>query len=96
MTISPSYVGDPNANGVMERFIRTLKEQCIYLHRFQSIAEAERIIGAFITRYNMRTWGLSATIAGPARWPALPRLPDQEAPHGIVRRGGDPRARVDA
>ena len=37
---------------VMERWIRTLKEQCIYLHRFQSLAEAERIIGEFITRYN--------------------------------------------
>src|SRR4029453_19020282 len=96
ITISPSYVGEPECNGVMERFIRTLKEQCIYLHRFQSIAEAERIIGAFITSYNVRAWGLSATIAGPGRWPALPRLPDQEAPHGIVRRGGDPRARVDA
>jgi putative transposase len=52
MTISPSYVGEPECNGVMERWIRTLKEQCIYLHRFQSLAEAERIISEFITRYN--------------------------------------------
>jgi putative transposase len=52
ITISPSYVGEPECNGVMERWIRTLKEQCIYLHRFQSLAEAERIIGEFITRYN--------------------------------------------
>ena len=35
MTITPSYVGEPECNGVMERFIRTLKEQCLYLHRFQ-------------------------------------------------------------
>ena len=52
LSISPSYVGEPECNGVMERWIRTLKEQCIYLHRFQSLAEAERIIGEFITRYN--------------------------------------------
>jgi hypothetical protein len=31
-TISPSYVGEPECNGVAERFMRTLKEQCIYLH----------------------------------------------------------------
>jgi putative transposase len=52
MTITPSYVGEPECNGVIERFMRTLKEQCLYLHRFQSLAEARRIIGEFITRYN--------------------------------------------
>jgi transposase InsO family protein len=36
----------------MERFIRTLKEQCLYLHRFESLAEARRIIAEFIRRYN--------------------------------------------
>jgi putative transposase len=52
ITISPSYVGEPECNGVIERFMRTLKEQCIYLHRFQSLAEAQRLIEAFIHRYN--------------------------------------------
>jgi putative transposase len=32
--------------------MRTLKEQCLYLHRFQSLDEAHRIIGEFIARYN--------------------------------------------
>jgi putative transposase len=32
--------------------MRTLKEQCFYLHRFQSIAEARRVVGEFIARYN--------------------------------------------
>jgi len=32
--------------------MRTLKEQCLYLHRFQTLAEARRIIGEFIKRYN--------------------------------------------
>jgi transposase InsO family protein len=27
MTISPSYVGEPECNGVIERFNRTLKEE---------------------------------------------------------------------
>jgi len=51
-TISPSYVGEPECNGVAERFMRTLKEQCIYLHQFESLEEARRIIGEFIARYN--------------------------------------------
>jgi len=29
MTITPSYVGEPECNGVIERFMRTLKEQCL-------------------------------------------------------------------
>ncbi len=52
ITISPTYVGEPECNGVIERFIRTLKEQCIYLHRFKTLEEARRIIGEFIVRYN--------------------------------------------
>ena len=52
MTISPSYVGEPECNGVIERFMRTLKEQCLYLHQFASLAEACRVIGAFIRQYN--------------------------------------------
>jgi transposase InsO family protein len=51
-TISPSYVGEPECNGIAERFMRTLKEQCIYLHQFASLEEARRIIGQFIARYN--------------------------------------------
>ena len=40
--ISPSYVGEPQCNGVAERFMRTLKEQCLYLHHFASLDEARR------------------------------------------------------
>jgi transposase InsO family protein len=47
ITISPSYVGEPQCNGVAERFMRTLKEQCLYLPRFLSLTEARTIIGAF-------------------------------------------------
>ena len=52
ITISPAYVGEPECNGVTERVIRTLKEQCLYLHRFQTLEEARMIIGEFIQRYN--------------------------------------------
>ena len=52
MTISPSYVVEPECNGLIERFMRTLKEQCLYLHQFDRLDEARRVIGDFIHRYD--------------------------------------------
>ncbi len=49
---SPSYVGEPECNGICERFMRTLKEECIYVHRFRNLEEARGVIAAFIERYN--------------------------------------------
>ena len=40
---------------MIERFIRTLKEECLYLHDFESLEEARTVIGGFIERYN-RGW----------------------------------------
>jgi putative transposase len=52
ITISPFYIGEPECNGVAERFMRTLKEQCLYLHRFANLEDARRIISEFVVRYN--------------------------------------------
>jgi len=49
---TPAYVGEPECNGIMERWIRTLKEECIYMHDFGSLEEARRVIGAFVSNYN--------------------------------------------
>ena len=49
---TPACVRDPECNGVTERFIRTLKEERIYLHDVETLAEARVVIGAFIGRYN--------------------------------------------
>ena len=49
---TPSYVGEPECNGIIERWMRTLKEECLYLHDFESLEQAREIIGAFIQRYN--------------------------------------------
>lgn len=49
---SRSFVGEPQCNGVIERFMRTLKEQCLWLHRFESLEQARAAIAEFIERYN--------------------------------------------
>jgi putative transposase len=42
----------PQQNGMIERFIRTLKEQCAHRHRFESQAHATRVISDWIHFYN--------------------------------------------
>jgi len=42
----------PEQNGLCERFIRTLKEQCVWLHRFSSLQHARAVIGNWINQYN--------------------------------------------
>ncbi len=42
----------PEQNGLCERFIRTFKEECAWLHRFEDIDQARRAVAAFIEFYN--------------------------------------------
>lgn len=42
----------PQQNGMVERLIRTLKEQCVHRHRFDTIQHASRVIGDWIGFYN--------------------------------------------
>lgn len=51
---SPVFVGEPECNGLIERFMRTLKDECLYVHRFRTLEEARSVIGAFIRRYNQK------------------------------------------
>ena len=44
----------PQQNGMIERVIRTLKEQCAHRHRFESQQHASRVIGDWIQFYNHR------------------------------------------
>jgi transposase InsO family protein len=55
ITSSPSYVREPEGNGCAERFIRTLKEQLLWLRRFATLAELNVALQAFRERYN-REW----------------------------------------
>lgn len=42
----------PEQNGMIERFFRSLKEECIWLHNFETFDEAKRAITAWIRFYN--------------------------------------------
>jgi putative transposase len=52
--MAPSYafVGEPETNGVIERLFRTLKEQVVHGHIFQTIDEVRDAVRTFVTRYN--------------------------------------------
>jgi putative transposase len=42
----------PEQNGVIERFFRSLKEECVWLTNFKSFKEAQRVIERWIRWYN--------------------------------------------
>lgn len=42
----------PEQNGIIERFFRSLKEECVWQHNFRSFEEAKRIITEWIKWYN--------------------------------------------
>ncbi len=49
---SPAFVREPEGNGCIERFFRTLKEQLLWVRHFQSIPELVRALEAFRALYN--------------------------------------------
>src|ERR1700691_5517371 len=42
----------PEQNGLIERFLRSLKEECVWQHNFASFAEARATITQWIEWYN--------------------------------------------
>ena len=52
ITSSPSFVRQPEGNGVAERAIRTLKEQLLWVRHFATIEELRQALTAFAAEYN--------------------------------------------
>jgi putative transposase len=52
---SPAFVREPAGNGCAERFIRTRKENLLWVHRFATIEELRQALHAFKDTDN-RTW----------------------------------------
>jgi transposase InsO family protein len=55
MTSSPAFVRQPEGNGCIERFFRTLKEQLRWVRHFSTIEELRQALLAFKETYN-REW----------------------------------------
>ena len=54
MVSSPSFVREPEGNGCAERFIRTLKEQLLWVRSFATVAELVEALRQFEASYNER------------------------------------------
>lgn len=52
ITSSPAFVRAPEGNGVAERFIRTLKEQRLWVRPFRTVAELQEALQAWLVTYN--------------------------------------------
>src|SRR6478752_3276364 len=52
MASSPSFVREPEGNGIAERFIRTLKENLLWVRHFATVAELLEALREFKRRYN--------------------------------------------
>ena len=42
----------PEQNGIVERFFRSLKEECVWQHNFRNFADARRAVTAWLRWYN--------------------------------------------
>jgi len=52
MESSPAFVRQPEGNGCIERFFRTLKEQLLWIRRFRNLDELRDALTEFRHRYN--------------------------------------------
>lgn len=49
---SPAFAGEPPCNGCAERFIRTLKEQCLWARLYEDVEDLRQAVLEFTRRYN--------------------------------------------
>ena len=49
---SPAFVRQPEGNGCIERFFRTLKEQLLWIRHFRDLEELRAALNEFRNRYN--------------------------------------------
>lgn len=52
MEPSPAFVRQPEGNGCIERFFRTLKEQLLWVRRFRDLEEFQAALAEFRQHYN--------------------------------------------
>lgn len=63
---TPRY--SPEYNGSIERFFRTMKQECVWLRRFASFEEAEAALTEWVQHYNTRRLHSSLGYMTPQQW----------------------------
>jgi putative transposase len=58
----------PEQNGMIERWFRTLKEECLWLNNFKWLEEARTTIEEFILRYNNDRPHRALGMLSPSEW----------------------------
>jgi putative transposase len=48
----PAFLGEPETNGCAERWIRTLKEQGLWVQLHDTMNELRQAVAGFVNRYN--------------------------------------------
>jgi transposase InsO family protein len=48
----PAFLGEPETNGCAERWIRTLKDQCLWTTLHDTIDQLRQAVAGFVDRYN--------------------------------------------
>ena len=49
---SPAFVHEPQTNGVIERFFKTLKMECLWIENFRDVEHAREVVGRWMALYN--------------------------------------------
>jgi putative transposase len=49
---SPAFPGEPECNGCAERWIKTLKEQCLWARTYRNVDDLREAVAAFVELYN--------------------------------------------
>ena len=52
LTDSPAFPGEPECNGCAERWIKTLKEQCLWARPYRNVDDLRQAVAAFVKLYN--------------------------------------------
>jgi hypothetical protein len=47
-----AFLGEPETNGCAERWIRTLKEQCLWAELHDTVDQLRQAVSGFVHRYN--------------------------------------------
>ena len=55
----PAFLGEPETNGCAERWIRTLKDQCLWVQLYDPVDQLRQAVTSFVDRYNSRKHGSS-------------------------------------